>query len=1240
MATYKYYTIANDPNNFYITLTHTSTGNKRTLRKQTLQSRLETNDIVFEWEGDKLQIAATDITNLVGATPALRYNDLITTYFSSQAGNETYLLTVGEGGGYDTIQDALDHAATLSLSATQKCVVQILPGTYTEDLIVPPFTYLKDTEPDTVTVQSSTDTVLTFDNSGGTGPYYWYLYGINFTTTVSNNDATARPTIDLTDHTNTDDINIVTEKCTLTRTNAYSNKREGVMNVVTSDPIGTSLTMYECHVVESGIQAGAATANTHCAITFPYNFAAYNCEFNVLSDAVAGDPLSCFACNSAYNMSPSVYLYNCQYDTTAANSTVYGINFNQRNDGDLNLVGCYGNAAGNGANATCIRASSDIGGGTVRSNGSTYICDAGTSFDDGNGTMTISLNGDYVRANAMATLNPLVGSYFDENTNHVHINELQLINGVYIDEFSADPTLSGDSDLAVPTEHAVKTYVDALVPGGDKTFELTVGNGCEYATVNAAVTASGLMALSAAQRAVINIYPGTYTEVATLTIPNWVDIQGAGSRNEVIINNATAGTTIAYAANSQGSAIRTCTIRNTWGGGNISVINVSNCAGLRLNRISVEVMPADNLNAATMYGLYSAPGVASDVHADISTFKCEFIKSAANSSRAAYINANTTLHATSCEFVSNPINDPAAVILPTQDAGLYNDGGKVYSQINTYMSATSGVDTNIDLAVNEVGGTFVTDGDLFYILAGTPNRRVAIYNNGGDLYGTATQIQGIPGPGIADGYAIWSDSGDVDLVGVMMENVNNGIRTNNDEITIVGCYIHSKVADIVYAGPTELKGVYADGDGVTHTIEADSAANANTMRMDFDDVTAAPVVVHGDGTFNMSNAGNIGIIPSGGRVDITGNLHTSGDIEVHGNDLYVGDSTGNNTRFNDQNGTMIITPSGGGVQINGQFYALQDGEFRGNDVYIGDSTGTNVHLQSSNGDCYITPSGGDTLNNGNLITTGDVEVRGNDLYIGNSGAANALIQNNNGTLNITPSGGTTLHTGAANFTGDIEVRGNDLYVGNSGAANALLQNNNGTLNIVPSASAIAVTGSLSVTDTLSEITGHDEDALCQISLGNGTATLTTWDDPIQVWRFRPASNDDLAIICQLPHGWIEGGTLFPHVHWTNNIGALAAGNQVQWSLAYSLANIDAAFSTGGNKTTVTATYTAPGAVAQNTHIVTYVPAIGISGVGKTVSSILIAGLTRTNPGANNYGSNVGLISFDLHYKRGKFGKNV
>jgi len=65
------------------------------------------------------------------------------------------------------------------------------------------------------------------------------------------------------------------------------------------------------------------------------------------------------------------------------------------------------------------------------------------------------------------------GIFIDDSNNITGINNvdatgitsLLLTLGSTINEFSIDGTLGGDSDLAVPTEKAVKTYVDAKIGG-------------------------------------------------------------------------------------------------------------------------------------------------------------------------------------------------------------------------------------------------------------------------------------------------------------------------------------------------------------------------------------------------------------------------------------------------------------------------------------------------------------------------------------------------------------------------------------------------------------------------------------------------------------------------------------------------------------------------------------------------------------------------------------------------------
>ena len=55
-----------------------------------------------------------------------------------------------------------------------------------------------------------------------------------------------------------------------------------------------------------------------------------------------------------------------------------------------------------------------------------------------------------------------------------------LLNGTSINELSTDGTLAGNSDDAVPTEQAVKTYVDGLIPSLTKTITIESPTNTDY----------------------------------------------------------------------------------------------------------------------------------------------------------------------------------------------------------------------------------------------------------------------------------------------------------------------------------------------------------------------------------------------------------------------------------------------------------------------------------------------------------------------------------------------------------------------------------------------------------------------------------------------------------------------------------------------------------------------------------------------------------------------------------------
>jgi hypothetical protein len=91
-----------------------------------------------------------------------------------------------------------------------------------------------------------------------------------------------------------------------------------------------------------------------------------------------------------------------------------------------------------------------------------YWNDTDKRFDTANSTLFIDSTNGWVGIGAIPTVafDVTVVATFGANIVQT-AGTLQLANGTSINEFSTDITLGGDSNTAVPTEKAVKTYVDA-----------------------------------------------------------------------------------------------------------------------------------------------------------------------------------------------------------------------------------------------------------------------------------------------------------------------------------------------------------------------------------------------------------------------------------------------------------------------------------------------------------------------------------------------------------------------------------------------------------------------------------------------------------------------------------------------------------------------------------------------------------------------------------------------------------
>ncbi len=128
--------------------------------------------------------------------------------------------------------------------------------------------------------------------------------------------------------------------------------------------------------------------------------------------------------------------------------------------------------------------------------------------------------------------------------------------------------------------------------------------------------------------------------------------------------------------------------------------------------------------------------------------------------------------------------------------------------------------------------------------------------------------------------------------------------------------------------------------------------------------------------------------------------------------------------------------------------------------------------------------------------------------------------------------------------------------------------------------------------------------------------------------FDQSTEEEVYFMVQMPHGWIEGSDIYPHVHWSTKYDM--GSTKVQWGLEYTWANV-------GDDVGVTTMITGNTPIANCLpatafkHLLTPLPTM--SGSGKTLSSMIICRLYRdADAGADNFGHDAGLFEIDFHYQ--------
>lgn len=129
-----------------------------------------------------------------------------------------------------------------------------------------------------------------------------------------------------------------------------------------------------------------------------------------------------------------------------------------------------------------------------------------------------------------------------------------------------------------------------------------------------------------------------------------------------------------------------------------------------------------------------------------------------------------------------------------------------------------------------------------------------------------------------------------------------------------------------------------------------------------------------------------------------------------------------------------------------------------------------------------------------------------------------------------------------------------------------------------------------------------------------------------------AKNDIASFTIQMPHHWKEGTNIYCHIHWTPGPrGNEENGATVGWKIDYSWANRDANFPT-------MSTLDLSDACDGTDHKHQMTPDVAITGTGKTISSMLICNVKRTDTGADDTWSSTTtgelplLLEIDFHYE--------
>lgn len=383
-------------------------------------------------------------------------------------------VTVGSrGGDYTTIQDAIDGIT--DASASNRYTVLVYPGTYTENVVMAPYISLRsisgksDTE-----ITSSTGTTLTMDTTASAR-----VDGFKITTTggkclsVPAGGAGKNFTFEnssfrvIINNTYTNGIELSSGKCNFVNCKFdYSHT-------------GTGGGTHRCFYLDSIDELLFLT----CELIMDVSDSAQADDVEVVGETNTTIPTyfwsSGFTCNRGGVVTGETTIYSADGDSSNKYFGACYLYFNNNGSGGTAQAIKTGN---NGctilsqANVVTITNFTTNYSFNVDTNDTLYTnFDSITCADDETGAGTFeSIHAVLPGGDLHVTRDIILGR-------NIEIGGVAgFTAGTTINEFSTDGTLAGDSDDAVPTEKAVKTYVDTelgdyVLKDGSVAFTGTVG---------------------------------------------------------------------------------------------------------------------------------------------------------------------------------------------------------------------------------------------------------------------------------------------------------------------------------------------------------------------------------------------------------------------------------------------------------------------------------------------------------------------------------------------------------------------------------------------------------------------------------------------------------------------------------------------------------------------------------------------------------------------------------------------